>query len=124
MLETIDSTTTDTALANQTEKHRSFQLTTTSDEFPDTLRSSIGFSLVPQVVLFFVCAFLLDGGLFLNRVIISCVGYWVLVVIFMIRRRKNLTLIDLALIKWSYLGLFAIVNLVWAVGWLVMNAFG
>ena len=106
-------------------KHQSFRLTAGSTS-PDasvtvgTFRDAIVFTMFQQLPLLMLSAMLLDGGLVFKRVAIASVAYWILVVIIMIRRGRNIPDADKLLVKWGYLPLLLITCILWLVASAIM----
>ena len=101
-------------------QHRSFRLTQNSPSSDasvtaGTFRDAIRFSLVQQVPLLLVSLLILDGGLIFKRVGIASVGFWILTLIIMIRRGRNMPDSDILLIKWAYLPLLLATSILWIV---------
>ena len=98
--------------------HRSFRLTRCSTS-PDasitvgSFRDALVFSLVQQLPLLVLSALLLDGGLVFQRVAIASIAYWVMTLLIMIRRGRNMSRSDILLLKWGFLPLLLTTCTLW-----------
>jgi hypothetical protein len=101
-------------------RHQSFRLTPVSTQ-PDanativTFREAIVFALVQQLPLLLLSAMLLDGGSVLKRVTIAAVAFWILTLLVMIRRNRNMLDSDMLAVKWGYLPLLLVTCIFWSV---------
>jgi hypothetical protein len=101
-------------------KHRSFRLAPgpTSLDASVTVgkfRAAIVFTLMQQLPLLLLSAMLLDGGLVFKRVAIASVAFWILTLMVMIRRGRNITDSDILVVKWGYLPLLFATCIFWLV---------
>ena len=102
-------------------EHRSFRLTRSSESADDnvvvgTFGDAISFALVQQLPLLLLSALLLDGGLVFKRVAIASVAFWILTLIILIRRGRNMLDSDTLMIKWGYLPILLATCILWAIG--------
>ena len=102
-------------------KHRSFRLTPSPESADDsvalsTLRDAISFTLIQQLPILLLSALLLDGGWVFKRVAVASVAFWIITLIILMRRGRNMPKSDLLLIKWGYLPMLLTSCVLWAVG--------
>ena len=102
-------------------EHRSFRLTRISESADDnvvvgTFGDAISFALVQQLPLLLLSALLLDGGLVFKRVVIASVAFWILTLIILIHRGRNMLDSDTLMIKWGYLPILLATCILWAIG--------
>jgi hypothetical protein len=100
-----------TASWHQMAKHRSFRLTATpSDDLAsqplfaarEKFSHAIVIALAQQVPVLILAALILDGGLILRFCGIAAIAAWVFTLTILLRRPKEPTNIDLAVIKYSF----------------------
>ena len=102
-------------------KHRSFRLTPSPESADDsvalsTLRDAISFTLIQQLPILLLSALLLDGGWVFKRVAVASVAFWIITLLSLMRRGRNMPKSDLLLIKWGYLPMLLTSCVLWAVG--------
>ena len=102
-------------------EHRSFRLTPSTESADDsvvlgTSRDAISFTLIQQLPLLLLSASLLDGGLVFKRVAIASVVFWIITLIILMRRGRNMPDSDILVIKWGYLPILLFTCILWAVG--------
>ena len=102
-------------------KHRSFRLTPSPESADDsvalsTLRDAISFTLIQQLPILLLSALLLDGGWVFKRVAVASVAFWIITLIILMRRGRNMPKSELLLIKWGYLPMLLTSCVLWAVG--------
>ena len=101
-------------------KHRNFRLTfgsptTNRERTFGSFRDAIRFSVIQQLPLLILSALLLDGGLVFKRVAIASIAFWILILIIMIRRGRNIPSPDIYLVKWGYLPMLLTTCILWFV---------
>jgi len=79
-------------------------------EMPKELRSAVFDSLAIQIVLGFIAALMLDGGVCLQIWSFSMAAFWGGGVLVLARRWKAPTKTDLAVIRWGFLALCLVVT--------------
>ena len=85
-----------------------------------TFRDAIVFTLVQQLPLLLLSAMILDGGLVFKRVAIASLAFWILTLIIMLRRGRNIAKSDLLFIKWGYLPILLATCVLWMVASAIM----
>ncbi len=63
---------------------------------------------------------ILDTGLVFKRVAIASVAFWLLTLIIIVRRGRNIPDFDILLVKWGYLPLLLITCIFWMVASAIM----
>lgn len=69
------------------------------------VRSALIFSLILQTPIILLFSIMLDGGTLGTLSLIAACGYWAGVVLILLRRSNVPTVVDLAFVRWGYLGL-------------------
>ncbi|MGZ4973451.1 MAG: hypothetical protein ACXWBP_03865 [Limisphaerales bacterium] len=67
------------------------------------LADAIKFSAIQQVIVLVFAVGILDGGDFFSMCMNGTIGFWCVIGFICLRRRKNPTNVDIAIIKWGYL---------------------
>ena len=92
---------------------------------PAPLKTALRDSFVVQCVLGIVACLMLDGGISLQMWAFSMAAFWGGSIIVLIRRARNPTRLDVALIKWGFLALCLIITpLLSEVIWIIRGVSG
>ena len=107
-------------------KQRSFKLTkaflTPDASVPiGTFRDAIKFTLIQQLPLLLLTSIIMDGGMIFKRVMIASIAFWFFVVIIKIRRGPKIPDIDILIIKWGYIPIVLVTNIIWIMKSVIMS---
>ena len=85
-------------------------------------RNALIVSILLQIVLGFLAAINLDGGVFFHLWWRAMAGYWAALIVILMKRPNAPTKVDLFLVRWGFIPLFLIITpvltaLMWRLVW-------
>ncbi len=84
-------------------------------------RPAIKTALLQQGIVFILAALMLDGGLTLNAAVIAVVAYWLAFGIVLFRRASSPTRLDMLLVRYGFLLVFAFVVMIGPFVWAALG---
>ena len=97
-------------------EHKSFHLTQSSkaNATSGRYRDALFFTLAQQIPLLMLSSMILDFGMILKRFVIASICFWIMTLIFRIRRNQSMTDLDILFVKWGYLPIALVTFIIWA----------